>query len=123
MGSQKSRSAADRVAAQLTAWPGLTATRPSCGSGSAFSARGGEVVHLHTGDEADLRLTCPFVDRLVTVLAQSGQVVTRPDHDWVTVRLDGDLDGSLLISLTSLAIQALEEPRETQPCSWRRAAE
>ena len=120
-GSPKSRSAADRVAAQLTAWPGLTATDPSCGSGSAFSVNGGEVVHLHTSDEADLRLTRPFVNRLDTVLAESGQVVTRPGDDWVTVRLDGDMDGSLLITLTSLAIRALEEPREPRPCSWNAA--
>ena len=79
---------------------------------------GGEVVHLHSGDEADLRLTRPFVNRLDSVLSESGQVVTRPGDDWVTVRLDGDADGSLLISLTSLAIRALEEPREAQPCSW-----
>jgi hypothetical protein len=119
--SQKSRSAAERVAAQLATWPGLEASRPSCGNGRCFSFRGGQVLHLHTGDEADLRLSRAFVERLDRVLAESGQVVVRPDDDWVTVRLDTDTAGALLISLMSLAIRAMEEPKEAQPCSWERS--
>ena len=119
-GSQKSRSAAERVAAQLTTWPGLQAGRSSCGAGRSFSFRGGQILHLHTGDEADLRLTRDFVDRLDRVLTESGQVVIRPDDDWVTVRLDSDTAGALLISLMSLAIRAMEEPKRTQPCTWER---
>jgi Family of unknown function (DUF5519) len=119
-GSPKSRSAAERVAAQLMTWPGLRAGRPSCGAGRSFSFQGGQILHLHTGEEADLRLTRAFVERLDRVLVESGQVVTRPDDDWVTVLLDTDTAGALLISLTSLAIQAMEEPKEFQPCTWER---
>jgi hypothetical protein len=120
-GSPKSRSAADRVAAQLTTWPGLAAGRPSCGVGSGFSFRGDQILHLHTGDEADLRLNRSFVRRLDTVLTESGQVVIRPGDDWVTVLLDSDTAGSLLISLTSLAIRAQAEPRDNLPCSRERS--
>jgi luciferase-like monooxygenase len=117
-GSQKSRSTADRVAVQLTTWPGLKAGRPYCGAGHGFSFHGEQILHLHTGDEADLRLTRPFVQRLDTVLAESGQVVIRPGDDWVTVHLESDTAGSLLISLTSLAIHAQTERPTVQPCSW-----
>lgn len=121
IGSQKSRSAADRVAAQLTMWPGLTATRPPCRAGRGFTFHGRQILHLHSGDEADLRLTQPVTYRISTVLNASGQVVTRPGDDWVTVRLDSDTAGSMLISLLSLAIRALEKPHDDQPCSWERA--
>jgi hypothetical protein len=108
------------VAAQLTAWPDLQAGRPFCGTGRSFSFRGDQILHLHTGGEADLRLSRPFVERLDKVLAESGQVVVRPDDDWVTVLLDTDTAGSLLISLMSLAIQAMDEPNDAQPCTWAR---
>ncbi|HZE30927.1 MAG TPA: luciferase family protein [Actinoallomurus sp.] len=119
-GSPKRRSAGERVAAQLTTWPGLEASRPSCGAGRSFSFHGGQILHLHTGAEADLRLTRACVERLDKVLVESGQVVIRPDDDWVTVLLDTDTAGALLISLTSLAIQAMEEPKDVQPCTWER---
>jgi hypothetical protein len=119
-GSPKSRSAAERVAAQLTAWPGLEAGRPSCGTGRSYSFRGGQILHLHTGGEADLRLSRGVVERFDKVLAESGQVVVRPDDDWVTVLLETDTAGALLISLLSLAIRAMEEPRTGQPCTWER---
>lgn len=119
-GSQKRRSEAERVAAQLTTWPDLEAGRPSCGAGRSFSFRGDQILHLHTGGEADLRLSLRFVRRLDQVLAESGQVVTRPDDAWVTVRLDTDTAGAMLITLTSLAIQAMDEARDLQPCSWER---
>ena len=109
------------MAAQLATWPGLTASRPSCGTGRCFSFQGGQILHLHTGDEADLRLSSAFVERLDRVLTESGQVVVRPGDDWVTIRLDTDTAGALLISLMSLAIRAMEEPKETQPCTWERA--
>jgi hypothetical protein len=109
------------VAAQLTTWPGLEAGRPSCGAGRSFSFQGGQILHLHTGEEADLRLSRTFVERLDQVLVESGQVVTRPDDDWVTVLLDTDTAGAMLISLMSLAIRATEEPEGWQPCTWQRA--
>lgn len=119
-GSGKSRSAAERVAAQLTTWPDLRAGRPSCGAGRSFSFRGDQILHLHTGGEADLRLSREFVERLDRVLAESGQVVTRPDDEWVTVRLDTDTAGALLISLMSLAIRAIDDTKRLQPCTWER---
>ncbi|MEV5706853.1 luciferase family protein [Actinoallomurus sp. NPDC052274] len=120
-GPPKSRSTAERVAAQLTTWPGLAAGRPSCGVGRGFAFRGTQILHLHTGDEADLRLTRSFIDRVDQVLAESGQIVVRPGDDWVTVRLDTDTAGSLLISLMSLAIQAVEDrTTPARPCTWER---
>jgi hypothetical protein len=119
-GSPKSRSAAERVAAQLTTWPGLEAGRPSCGAGRSFSFQGGQILHLHTGEEADLRLSRVFAQRLDKVLVESGQVVIRPDDDWVTVLLDTDTDGAMLISLMSLAIRAAAEAKVAQPCTWQR---
>ncbi|MCO6006797.1 DUF5519 family protein [Actinoallomurus purpureus] len=110
------------MAAQLTAWPGLATGRPSCGVGRGFAFRGTQILHLHTGDEADLRLTRPFIDRLDQVLAESGQIAIRPGDDWVTVHLDTDTAGSLLISLMSLAIQGVEErATPARPCTWERA--
>jgi hypothetical protein len=119
-GSGKSRSAAERVAAQLTMWPDLQAGRPSCGAGRSFSFHGDQILHLHTGGEADLRLSREFVERLDKVLAESGQVVVRPDDEWVTVLLDTDTAGALLISLMSLAIRAIDDKTRLQPCTWER---
>jgi Family of unknown function (DUF5519) len=110
------------VAAQLTAWPGLATGRPSCGVGRGFAFRGTQILHLHTGHEADLRLTRPFIDRLDQVLTESGQIVIRPGDDWVTVSLTTDTAASLLISLMSLAIQAVEEHAgPARPCTWERS--
>ncbi|MCO5992842.1 luciferase domain-containing protein [Actinoallomurus rhizosphaericola] len=109
------------MAAQLATWPGLATGRPSCGAGRGFAYRGTQILHLHTGDEADLRLTRSFIERLDQVLAESGQIVVRPGDDWVTVRLDTDTAGSLLISLMSLAIQAAgDQTSPTRPCTWER---
>ncbi|MDN3352460.1 luciferase family protein [Actinomadura sp. DC4] len=119
-GSAKGRSAAERVAAQLVTWPGLETGRSSCGTGRSFSFHGGEILHLHTGEEADLRLSLGFVERLDTVLAESGQVLVRHGDEWVTVLLDTDTAGAILISLTSLAIRAAEEPKPPRPCTWER---
>lgn len=111
------------MAAQLTQWPGLETGRPSCGIGRAFGHRGAQILHLHTGDEADLRLSRSFIDRLDRVLTDAGQVVVRPGDDWVTVRLDTDTAGSLLISLTSLAMQAVDETVPAKPCTRERPAQ
>lgn len=120
-GPPKSRSTAERVAAQLTTWPGLATGRPSCGVGRGFAFHDTQILHLHTGDEADLRLTRPFIDRLDQVLAESGQIVVRPGDDWVTMRLDTDTAASLLISLMSLAIQGVEDRASpARPCTWER---
>jgi Family of unknown function (DUF5519) len=88
--------------------------------GRGFSFRGEQVLHLHTGGEADLRLSRAVVERFEKVLYESGQVVVRPDDDWVTVHLDTDTAGSMLLSLLSLAIHAMEEPDGGQPCTWER---
>lgn len=119
-GSPKWHTAAERVAAQLTTWPSLSTVRPACGAGRAFGLRDDQILHLHTGDEADLRLTRACVDRIDRVLTESGQVSTRPGDDWVTVRLDTDTGAALLLSLMSLAIRASDGPVCAQPCTWDR---
>lgn len=101
---------AGRLAARIEAWPGVSAVRADCGVGIALAAGGGQIMHLHTGDEAELRLTRPVVERLGAALAESGRVAIRPGGDWIAVRLDTDSDLSLVMSLASVAIKANSDP-------------
>lgn len=106
---QTSGSLAGRLTRQLDAWPAVRAGRAECGLGTGFSAAhrsGRQVVHLHGGDEAELRLTRPVIDRLAAALRESGRVSVSPGGDWVRVRLDTESDVRLVMSLASVAIKA-----------------
>ncbi|MFI0356672.1 luciferase family protein [Actinomadura sp. 9N407] len=114
-----------RIAERLAAWPGVTRERADCGTGVALAAGGVQIMHLHGGGAAELRLTRSVIDRLGPALADSGRVAIRPGREWIVVGLDADSDRSLVISLASVAIKACvpdpasggAAPRTWAPCS------
>lgn len=111
-------SLAGRLTRQLDAWPAVHADRAECGLGTGFAAAhraGGQIVHLHGGDEAELYLTRPVIDRLGAALRESGRVSVSPGGDWVRVRLDTESDVRLVMSLASVAIKA-SGPDASSPC-------
>ncbi|TDD96098.1 luciferase family protein [Actinomadura rubrisoli] len=105
-GGSGSHSNAGRIVARLRTWPGVSVVRADCGVGVALCAGGRQIMHLHGGDEAELCLTRPVVDRLGGALADSGRALVRPGGDWVAVRLDTDSDLAMVMSLASVAIKA-----------------
>ncbi|MFL5911676.1 MAG: luciferase family protein [Gaiellaceae bacterium] len=113
-------SLAGRLRAQLDTWPALSLGLADCGVGTGFTnvthRAGGQIVHLHGGDEAELCLTWPVVARLSNALRRSGRVTLVPGCDWVRVRLDTEFDVELAISLASVAIQANTPDAEHPVC-------
>lgn len=109
-GGSGSNANAGRIVARLRTWPGVSVVRADCGVGVALCAGGGQFIHLHCGDEAELCLTREVVDRLGGALADSGRVTLRPGDDWIAVRLDTDLDMAMVVSLASVAIKAHADP-------------
>jgi hypothetical protein len=91
----------------------------------ALAAGGVQIMHLHGGGVAELRLTRPVIDRLGTALADSGRVAIQAGGEWILVGLDTDSDLSLVASLASVAIKACAAdraaggagPRSRGPCS------
>ncbi|MEW2355622.1 luciferase family protein [Spirillospora sp. NPDC029432] len=110
-----------RIADRLARWPGVSRERAECGTGTALAAGGVQIVHLHGGAVAELRLTRPVIGRLGEVLADSGRVAFIPGGEWVAVRLDTDSDLAMVASLASVAIKAGSAPgavpRPGAPCS------
>jgi hypothetical protein len=119
-------SLADKVITEVTAWPAVSVTRADCGNGIGLTAGAHQIVHLHESERAQVRLTRPVIERMEDALADSGQVQLDGGGDWVSVRLAGDTDAALLVSLVSVAIKACaaEPPgvarRESPPCLERR---
>lgn len=119
---------ADRVVAKLTSWPAVSVVRADCGHGVGVRVDQRQVLHLHNGDEAELRLTRPVIERLGDTLLDSGRVAVQPGGDWVRIPLTTESDVALVVSLTSVAIKAAAaEP--VSPCGavpsernvpWRR---
>jgi hypothetical protein len=106
MGVTREGSYIDRVIAQVTAWPSVSASRADCGMGVGLSVNTHQIVHLHTPGGAHVRLTRPVILRMEDALLHSGRVEVEPSEDWVSVRLDSDSDVALLVSLVSVAIKA-----------------
>jgi len=96
---------ARRALEDLKAWPGLTAAPATCGTGTAVLADGVEIVHFHSGRQADLYLGRPAIERLGEELGHSTAMRLVPGSGWVTVLLGGDSDADLLIALASVARQ------------------
>ncbi|MFI0977718.1 luciferase family protein [Streptomyces sp. NPDC021093] len=97
---------AARAMAQLRDWPDLSEAGPSCGTGQGMGSVRGELLHFHSGQDADLRLTVGVVRRLAEDLAASPAVRVVPGSPWVTLHLESDADIDLLIMLVSVALQA-----------------
>ncbi|MEU6403407.1 luciferase family protein [Streptomyces sp. NPDC046985] len=110
---------ATRAFAQLATWPDLMEATPSCGNGRAVSSAQGEIAHFHSDRDVDLHLTCRAVRRLAADLRRFAAVRVVPGSSWVTIRLDASADVDLLLSLTSVALKALQsapgEDRGTAP--------
>ena len=87
---------AQRALEQLNAWPDLTAGPASCGTGRALRSPCSEIVHFHSGSEADVHLTSPAIQRFSgTETAKLGFVsVKYMDADVV-------LDGGMQLNWTS----------------------
>lgn len=115
--------AAHRAMAQLETWPDLARGRPSCRVGDALLTAESEVVHFHSGREADLHLTRAVLADLLPVLRQSSAIRPYPGAAWVTVLLECDADVELLLALVSLALKALVDTwphPAAQPCNGHR---
>ncbi|MEV6671035.1 luciferase family protein [Streptomyces sp. NPDC051162] len=115
--------AAHRAMAQLETWPDLARSRPSCRVGDALRTAESEVVHFHSGREADLHLTRAVLADLLPVLRQSSAIRACPGAAWVTVLLECDADVELLITLVSVALKALVDTwphPAAQPCNGHR---
>jgi hypothetical protein len=112
------QSMASRVLKQLEAWPGCHAGHAECGSGAGITVGARQILHLHTGDEAELWLTVSFIERMRPALETSPQVALEPHRDWIGIRLETEDDADLLVSLFSLAIKAHAGP-DVQPATSR----
>lgn len=96
----------DRVFEELRGWPALAVRRAECGEGPALAAGDRQLLHLHSGDQAALRLTWPVIQRMGAALLACDSVTLAHHEDWLRVRLDSASDGKMLVSLVSVAIQA-----------------
>ncbi|WP_406190623.1 DUF5519 family protein [Streptomyces sp. NBC_01017] len=92
--------------AQLVSWPDLAEVEPSCGIGRGLGSAHREIVHFHSGREADLHLTVGVIRRFEEHLSESAAVRVVSASAWVTVRLDAAGDRDVLMTLVSLALQA-----------------
>jgi hypothetical protein len=105
---------------QLASWPDLTTGPAACGTGTALTFQGRQVVHFHDHDEADVYLTAPVTARLAPALGASTAVRLAWGQEWITVLLDVETDAELLLSLTSVALKAHQQPRPATapaPCA------
>lgn len=113
---------AERALERLLLWPDLLAGQPSCGTGQALLSVHGEIVHIHSDHDVDLRLTGRAIKRFATDLAGSTAIRVVPGSGWVTVHLDCDTDVDLLMSLVSMALKAQQGPdgEPAGPCNHHR---
>ncbi|RAY16634.1 hypothetical protein DPM19_00130 [Actinomadura craniellae] len=102
-------SLANQVITKMIAWPGIRVTGAECGVGRGLIFGTQQIVHLHSGDEAELRLVPEIVTRLRDALEDSGRAVVSPGGAWVTVHLDSESDVTLVLTLASVAIKVQTE--------------
>ncbi|WP_162795607.1 luciferase family protein [Nonomuraea lactucae] len=93
-----------RAVAELQTWPDLRLARSR--RGARFHSGTTEILRMTDGRSAQLKLTCPVINRWGSVLASCEQVSASADREWVTVQVDGFHDVELLLSLVSVAIKA-----------------
>jgi hypothetical protein len=104
------QSMASRVLKQLETWPECRTGTAACGSGAGVSVGARQILHLHTGNEAELWLTVPLIERMRPALETAQQVALEPHRDWIGIRLDTEDDADLLVALFSLAIKTHHGP-------------
>lgn len=96
-----------RVLTLTRPWPNVTVQRADCGRGVALAFAGCQVAHLHGGDEAELLLGEKSVTRLSPALSEAGRV--RIDERSIRLRLDGESDVRMVLSLLSVAIKTCSD--------------
>ncbi len=92
-----------RAVAELRSWPALAVSDTR--RGTAFAVHGTEILRLTGGDDVQVRLTAPAIDRLGPHLLDCDQVQACRDGAWVVVHVDAAPDLDLLLALTSVAIK------------------
>ncbi|MEV6940838.1 luciferase family protein [Streptomyces sp. NPDC051172] len=95
-----------RAMTQLAGWPDLTEAPASCGAGRALRSARGEIVHFHSDREVDLHLTASAIRRFTAEFLGSPAIRMVQGSPWVTIRLAGNADVDLLMTLVSLALKA-----------------
>jgi len=94
-----------RAMTQFANWPDLVEAPATCGTGLALRTARVEIAHFHSGRAVDLHLTVRAIRRLQDNLTSSTAIRLTPGSPWVTVRLEGNADVDLLMTLMSLALQ------------------
>ncbi|WP_157996072.1 luciferase domain-containing protein [Thermomonospora amylolytica] len=102
----QARTLTDHVLDQVRGWPALRVCQAECGTGRALAVGARQIVHFPSENEAEVYLTGPVVHRMREVLLRCGPVLPEPPGPWIRLRLGGDSDAELLISLISVAIKA-----------------
>jgi hypothetical protein len=104
----------DRLAAEITAWPGVT-TGPGRFGALTFLYGTREIGHVHGGSYADL----PFPTKLRHELVAAGKAMPHhflPDSGWVTAPLrDGGEMALALFRLNYDLIVRKKQPPEPMP--------
>ena len=95
----------DLALEQLRTWPALQIRAAGRGAAVGIAGSAAKIAYLRRPDEVKLFLSRPVIHRLSAALTSNGQVHAEPDSDWIQIRLSGDSDVRLLLSLVSLAIQ------------------
>lgn len=97
---------AERAVEHLRTWPALELRQGRDGITVHILGSATHLARLRYGDEAELRLTWPVIQRLSDALADDGRVRADTGSDWARIRLLSDSDVRLLLTLMSLAIRA-----------------
>jgi hypothetical protein len=87
--------AAERIRAEVSAWPNITA-KPHRFGGVEFSVGRREIGHLHGGHLLDLPFPMPVHDELIAA-GRAEQHHVLPDSGWVSfpIRSDEDVDRAI----------------------------
>ncbi|MFI9261874.1 luciferase family protein [Streptomyces sioyaensis] len=112
--------AASRAMTQLVSWPDLAEARPSCGTGRVLRSARAEIAHFHSDRSADLHLTAGKIRCFEDNLRGSSAIRLVPDSHWVTIHLECNANVDLLLTLTSVALQAHQQWPDTGDASAAR---
>ncbi|MFJ8948294.1 luciferase family protein [Streptomyces sp. NPDC102395] len=81
-----------------------------------------EIAHFHSGRHADLHLSARLIQHFGCYLSRSSAIRLAPGSHWATISLERDWDIDLLMTLVSVALQALQgrpdlDDAPPQPCN------